>query len=77
MCAQRLRCFSIVYVAIIFYWAFRLSGDCCAFLLPRALDGNGVSSAEEWYGRHIAPTAMDRKGLSQASASGKEAGDSK
>ncbi|KAF4870163.1 hypothetical protein CGCSCA1_v010671 [Colletotrichum siamense] len=53
--------FSVVYVAIILYWALRLSGDCCAFLLPRALDGNGVSSAEEWYGRHIAQTAMDCK----------------
>ncbi|KAF4920069.1 hypothetical protein CGCVW01_v007244 [Colletotrichum viniferum] len=69
--------FSIVYIAIIFYWIFRLSGDCCAFLLPHTLDGNGVSSALEWYGRHIAPTAMDCEGLSQASASGQEPRDSK
>ncbi|KAK2768056.1 hypothetical protein CKAH01_04624 [Colletotrichum kahawae] len=47
--------FTFVYVMIVFYWLLR---DFGGFLLPSPLLGRVVSSAQEWYNRHIAPTVM-------------------
>lgn len=68
--------FSYVYMAIVFYWAFRPFHDVGAFLLPYALGGKAVSSTEEWYDRHIlAPAAMNCKEHGQPCDSEDEAED--